>query len=128
MGDRPKRTGKRIGGAGILAIAAVSLGLSVRHGVQFTANFVAPANIQSSAISTRQLECVFQAIRKQVPEGVTAYVHGPTHTLTWRMAELSTPWLVPQEASPPTAPWRLSLVYVSPHSQCHGLALKVQHL
>jgi hypothetical protein len=100
----------------------------VRHGVQFTANFASQKNVNAWTISTRQSQCLLQAIRKQVPEGVTAYVHGPTHSLTWRMATVSTPWLVPQEAYPPTAAWRLSLVYVSPHSYCHGLALKVQHV
>jgi hypothetical protein len=119
---------KRIGCAGILAAAAVSLALSVHHGVQFTANFVSPANVSSSTISARQSECLFQAIRKRVPEGVTAYVHGPTHTLTWRIATASTPWLTPEESSPLTAAWRLSLAYVPPRSACHGLALKVQHV
>jgi transketolase C-terminal domain/subunit len=128
MGDRAKRFGKRVGCAGILAAAVVSLGLSVRHGVAFTSNFRSPANVRAWTINIRQEECIYQAIRKQVPEGVTAYVHGPTHPLTWKMATMSTPWLVPQEASPPTALWRLSLVHVLPHTQCDGLALKVQHL
>jgi hypothetical protein len=128
MVDRPSRVGKRIASAGILAAAAVSLGLSVHHGVQFTADFVTPANTAKWTTSTRQLECVYQDIRKQVPRGVTAYVHGSTTTLTWRIAELSTPWLVPQEASPPTANWRLFLVYAPPRTQCHGLALEVRHL
>lgn len=128
MGDRVKRIGKRLGCAGIVVAAAVSLGLSVRHSVQFAANWGTPANKTAWTIASRQSECLYQAIRKQVPEGVTAYVHGPTHALTWRMATLSTPWLVPQEASPPTALWRLSLVYVPPRTQCHGLELKVQHL
>jgi hypothetical protein len=128
MEDHPKRLVKRIGCAGILAAAAVSLALSVHHGVQFTANFDSRANVLDSTNSTRQSECLLQVIRKQVPEGVTAYVHGPTHPLTWRMATASTPWLTPEETSPFTAAWRLNLVYVSPHTACHGLALKVQHV
>jgi hypothetical protein len=128
MGDRSKRFGKRVVCAGIIAAAAVSLGFSVRHGVAFTANFGAPANVQAWTLDLRQQECIYQAIRKQVPEGVTAYVHGPTHALTWKLATMSTPWLIPQEASPPTAPWRLSLVYVRPRTQCLGLELKVRHL
>lgn len=128
MGDRSKRFGKRVVCAGILAAAAISFGFSVGHGVAFTAGFSAPAKVHAWTINIRQEECIYQAIRKQVPEGVTAYVHGPTHALTWKIATMSTPWLVPREAFPPTAPWRLSLVHVSPHAACYGLALKVRHL
>lgn len=128
MGDRPKRVGKRIGCAGILAAAAVSLGLSVHHGVQFTARFVTHQQINRWTTSTRQLECIYRDIRERVPQGVTAYVHGPSQAFTWGLAELSTPWLVPQQASSPTASWRLSLVLVPDHAQCHGIALKVEHL
>jgi hypothetical protein len=128
MGHRPKRVGKRIGCAGILAAAAVSLGLSVRHGVQFTAHFVTSQQINSSTLSIRRQECIYQDIRERVPQGVTAYVHGPSQPFTWGLAELSTPWLVPQQVSPLTASWRLYLVVVPHDAQCHGLALKVQHL
>jgi hypothetical protein len=129
MGDRPKRIAKRIGCAGIVAAAAVSLGLGVHHGVAFTTSFLAPKSAGYWNIYTRQqLECVFRDIRKQVPQGVTAYVHGPDNTLTFRMAELSTPWLEPQESSPSTAQWRLFLVYVPPRTQCHGLELEAYHV
>lgn len=118
---------KRIACAGILAAAAVPLGLSVSSGVRFTASFVRPASIKSWGTTTGALECVFHAIRARVPEGVTAYVHGPTHTLTVRLAELSTPWLEPQEASTSTAPWKLSLHVVPDDRQCHGYVLTVRH-
>lgn len=101
----------------------------MHHGIAFTAGFVTPAQMRQWTIYTRQqMECIFADIRKQVPQGVTAYVHGPTSTLTWRMAELATPWLAPQEANPPTASWRLFLVYVPSRTDCRGLGVKVYHL
>jgi hypothetical protein len=128
MGHRPKLVGKRIAGAAILAAAAVSLGLSVRHGILFTAHFGTPAQINSSTMSTRRLECIYEDVREQVPQGVTAYVHGPSQAFTWELAEASTPWLIPQQVRPLTTSWRLYLVAVPDDAQCQGMALEVEHL
>jgi hypothetical protein len=123
MGARLKRVGKRIGCVGIVSAAAVALGLSVHHDLQFTAGFVTPRQISSHAAGLRWEECIYQAIRSRVPEGAAVYPSGPTWALTLRLAELSTPWAVPQ-ASPATARWILSLAPV--HGPCAGLELEVR--
>ena len=123
MGERPRRVGKRIGCAAILSAAAVALGFGVHHDLQFTAGYVTPSAISSHAADLRWEECIYQAIRSQVPKGAAVYPSGPNWALTLRLAELSTPWAVPQ-ASPATAHWILQLV--PSHGQCTGLALEVR--
>ena len=123
MGARLGRVGKRIGSAAIVSVAAVTLGLSVHHGLQFTSNFVTPRQISSHAAGLQWEECIYKAIRSQVPEGAAVYPSGPTWALTLRLAELSTPWAVPQ-ASPATAQWILALAPA--HGPCAGLTLEVR--
>jgi hypothetical protein len=122
MGERPRRVGKRVGCAAIVSAAVVALGLSVHHDLQFMANFVTPGEISHQTAALQGEECIYRSIRSQVPKGAAVYANGPTYGLTLRLAELSTPWAMPQ-ASPATARWRLSLVPA--HGQCNGLALKV---
>jgi hypothetical protein len=125
MGEHPRRAGKRIGCAAIVSAAVVAFGLSVRHDLQFMASFVAPREISHQAAGLQEDECIYQSIRSQVPKGAAVYPNGPTYGLTLKLAELSTPWAMPQ-ASPVTAHWRLALVPA--HGQCNGLALKVSRI
>jgi hypothetical protein len=124
-GKRAKRIARRAGCAAIVCTALVTLGLSVRHEVRFTQSFVTPQEISQQTLCARWEEYVYQAVRSQVPQGATVYVHGPTHTLTIRLAELSTPWLVPQ-ASSVTASWKLTLVPA--HRGCVGLSLEARRI
>jgi hypothetical protein len=125
MGEHPRRVGKRIGCAAIVSAAAVALGLSVHHDLQFMADFVTHRDISYQTAGVREEECIYRSIRSQVPKGAAVYPNGPTYALTLRLAELSTPWAMPQ-ASPATARWRLSLIPA--HGQCNGLALKVRRI
>lgn len=125
MRERAKRIGKRVGCAGIVVAAVVTLGVHVRHDLQFTAKFVTPGEISYEASCTNWEDYIYQAIRSQVPEGAPVYVQGPGHTLTIRLAELATPWLVPQ-ATPATASWKLTLVPA--HRRCVGLSLEAQRI
>ena len=144
MSVRSERAGKRIGCAAIVVAAGVGLGLSVHHDVQFTgsvttAKFIAGVNGQQ-----RQAECVFDAIRLEVPEGATVYVTDPLSLPADHLVEWSTPWAVP-EADIADAQYRLTLV--PPHGrrlffpfpltraapdpakgQCEGLTLEVRRL
>jgi len=124
MGERPRQISKRIVCAAIVAAAAVTLGLSVHHDLQFTSKVTAPKFIADQTAALRQEECIYDAIRSQVPKGAAVYVDGPGWAHQ-RVAELSTLWAVPQ-ASLATARWRLSLVPVRGH--CGGLALEVRRL
>ncbi len=123
MGERSRRSGKRIGCAVIAAVAAVALGLTVHHDLQFTAKATAQQWIGVQNAAVRQEECIYNAIRSQLPKGAAVYVDGPDWARAQRLAELSTLWAVPQ-ADPATARWRLSLVPARGH--CSGLALKVR--
>jgi hypothetical protein len=124
MGERPKQV-KRIACAAVVAAAAVTLGLSVHHDLQFTSKVTAPTFIKDQTAALGQEECIYQAIRSQVPEGAAVYVDDPGYAHTQRVTELATLWAVPQ-ASPATARWRLSLVPARGH--CGGLALEVRRL
>jgi hypothetical protein len=125
MGGRSRRSGERIGCAVIVAVAAVALGLTVHHDLQFTAKVTTQQWIAVQTAAVRQEECIYNAIRSQVPKGAAVYVDSPDWARAQRLAELSTPWAVPQ-AHLATARWRLSLVPARGH--CSGVALKVRRL
>jgi hypothetical protein len=103
----------------------VTLGLSVHHGLQHTATLDQPPNIAKGTAALQQEECLYRAIRSEVPKGATVYVNSAKWQYTQRLAELSTLWAVPQPTLA-TAQWRLS--FVSARGHCAGLALKVSRL
>lgn len=131
-----RQVAKRIGCAVIASTASVGLGLSVLHGLRTSAGFLRPASVRAAAVADKQEECIYRAIRAELPRGATVYINDPVHVQ--RLAELSTLWVVPQ-ASRATAGWTISLVPVSslgpgslaPGSpvprHCYGLALEAQH-
>jgi hypothetical protein len=125
MGEGSPQIGKRIGSAAIVAAAVVTLGLSVHHDLQFTAEVTTPQWIAGQTAALRQEECIYNATWSQVPKGAPVYVYSPDSYPTQRLAELSTLWAVPQ-ARLATAQWRLSLVPA--HGHCGGLALEVRRL
>jgi hypothetical protein len=141
MGERSRQAGKLIVCAGIVTAAAVTLGLSVHHDLQTTAAALKPASVKQQTALLRQEECLYQAIRAEVPKGAPVYVTSPTFQPTQRLAELSTLWAVPQ-ASLAASRWRLSLVPAHGHSitrftvtgnhfdpahgQCGGITLEVR--
>ncbi len=143
MSGRSERAGRRIGCAAIVVAAGVGLGLSVHHDVQFTgyvttAKFIAGVNAQQ-----RQAECVFDAIRLEVPQGATVYVTDTLSEPVDHLVEWSTPWAVP-ELHIADAQYRLTLVAPPGHrlfpfpltraapdpakGQCEGLTLEVRRL
>src|SRR5271157_3350553 len=122
MDERSRHVGKRVGCAGIVSAAVVTLGLSVHHDLQITAAALGPASIRYQTATFRQEECLYHALRSEVPKGATVYVYSPKYSHTQRLAELSTLWAVPQ-ANLATARWRLSIVPA--HGHCSGLALEV---
>jgi hypothetical protein len=113
----------------IVVAAAVTLGLSVHHDVQTIAAVVSPASIDHATITDRQEECLYQAIRSELPRGAAVYISEPV--VQWgnfqRLAELSVTWAEPQ-ASRATAQWTLSLVRTSSLApgHCSGLALRIR--
>jgi hypothetical protein len=125
LGGRSRQVGKRLCCAGIVVAAAVALGLSVHHDLQYTATTDRPSEIAAQTALFRQEECVYHAIRSEVPKGAAVYVNSADWHHTQRLAELSTLWAVPQPTLA-TARWRLSLVPARGH--CAGLALKVSRL
>jgi hypothetical protein len=120
---------RRIGCTAIASIAALTLGLSVHHGLQTTAAVLSPASIKHATAADRQEECIYHAIRSELPRGAAVYINDPV--VQWghfqRLAELLTLWAVPQP-SPGTARWTLSLVRVTSlvPGDCSGLALETR--
>jgi hypothetical protein len=125
LGGRSRQVSKRVCCAAIVVAAAVTLGLSVHHGLQHTAALDQPSNIAKDTAALQQEECLYRAIRSEVPKGATVYVNSAKWQYTQRLAELSTLWAVPQPTLA-TAQWRLSFVPARGH--CAGLALKVSRL
>jgi hypothetical protein len=117
------RTGRRVVGAAIAVAACVTLGLSVHHDLQFTAAVTTRQWIAEQNASVRQEQCIYDAIRSQVPKGAAVYVDSADWAHAQRLYELSTLWAVPQ-ASPATAQWQLSLVPA--RGRCGGLALEAR--
>ncbi len=114
--------GTRIGCAAIVSAAAVMLGLSVHHGLQLNEAQVSPGAIKAWTKFDRQEECIYHAIRSELPKGATVYIDDHVVYDAQRLAELSTLWAVPQ-ASAAAARWTLSLV---PGHACSGLSLEVR--
>jgi hypothetical protein len=122
-GGCSRQVGKRVGCAGIVAGAVVALGLSVHHDLQLTAMVNAPASVKNETGTFQQDECIYRAIRSEVPKGATVYGIAADWVLRQHLTEMSTLWAVPQ-SSPATARWILTLVPA--HGDCVGLALKVR--
>jgi hypothetical protein len=129
-----RHVARRIGCAAIAFAAAVTLGLSVHYEVQTTTAFLRPGSIRRAVVADRQEECIYRAIRSELPRGAAVYISDPVVHWTnfQRLAELSTLWAVPQ-VSPATARWTISLVPSSSagpgsgaRSRCYGLALEVR--
>jgi hypothetical protein len=123
---------RRISCAVIVAAAGVALGFSVHHGLQTTSAFLRPGSIRSAVVADQREECIYRAIRSELPRGAAVYINDPVHVQ--RLSELSTLWAVPQ-VSPATARWTISLVPSSSlgpgsdaRSRCYGLALEVRRI
>jgi hypothetical protein len=125
MAGRSGQAGKRIAAVAIVAAAAVTLGLSAHHDVQFTASVTTPRWIAEQTAALRQEECLYNAIRAEVPKGAPIYVISPDAYPTQRLSELSTLWAVPQ-ANRADARWRLCLVASGGH--CDGVKVEVQRI
>jgi hypothetical protein len=126
MGERLQRAGKRADAAWIAAAAVVALGLSVHHEVQLTAAALTPGQITSQTAAYRQEECLYRAIRSQVPKGAAVYITSPPAAPpTERLSELSTLW-ADLKANRAAARWTLTLVSARGH--CDGEALEVRRI
>ena len=117
--------GKLVGCVAIVVAAIATLGLSVQHGVRFTASVTTQKSISSSKALMRQEQCIYGEIRSRLPEGATIYTDGQFWAYVQRLDELSTTWAVPQ-ANRADAQWRVTLVPA--HGQCDGLKLKVTRI
>lgn len=92
----------------IFFVAAVTLGLSVHHEIQLTAEFVSPPWVNQATIAYQQEECLYHSIRASVPGGAAVYEINPDVGHAQLLAELSTLWAVPQEFRG-KARWQLSI-------------------
>lgn len=118
------RVAERTGCAVIVCAAGLALGLSAHHGLQTTAALLRPETIRNAVIADRQEECIYRAIRSDLPEGAAVYISDANQVQ--RLAELSTLWAVPKP-SPAAARWTISLVSGSAVAgHCFGLALRVR--
>ena len=119
MGERSKQIGKRIGCAGVISAAAVTIGFSVQHGLELWNDALTPQSIAYQTAMLRQEECIYHAIRAEVPKGAPVYITGPNG---WLLTELTTLWGVPQ-ARLADAQCRLSLGQVPDQGHCRGIAV-----
>jgi hypothetical protein len=130
VSDARLQVARRVGCAVIVSAAGVALGFSVHHGLQTTTAFLRPKSIRSAVVADQREDCIYRAIRSELPKGAAVYIDDPVHVQ--RLAELSTLWAVPQ-VSPATARWTISLVPSSSlgpgsdaRSRCFGLTLEVR--
>jgi hypothetical protein len=126
MGQGTGRMGERIGVAGIVAAAAVTMGLSIHHELQLRAAALAPAQVTYETAVYQQEECLYRAIRSAVPRGAAVYITSrPSSPTSEQLSELSTLWAV-LKAHRAAASWTFSLVSVPGH--CGGVELKVHRI
>jgi hypothetical protein len=115
---------KRVACVGLIAVAAVTLGIKIRHDRQITRHVTESAFVRQGVTMTDQWQCIYREIRAAVPEGSRVDVTYPANLAYFsRMVELSTGWAVPV-AKPSDAQWRL-FIYRT-HGYCSGLAVAVQ--
>lgn len=125
MSVRSQGVGKLVGCAAIAVAAVVTLGLSVHHGVQFTASATTPKSMAANQALMQREECIYNAIRSELPRGATVYTSGQPWQYTQRLDELSTLWAVPQVNR---ADAQYSLTIVKAPGYCDGQKVKVRRL
>jgi hypothetical protein len=120
-----RQVGKLLGCAAIAVAAVVTLGLSVHHDVQFTASVTTQKSIAQNHTEMASEECIFNAIRSDVPKGATIYTTDQRWPYMQRLDELSTLWAVPVTNR---ANAQYSLTLVKGHGPCDGLTVKVSRI
>jgi hypothetical protein len=93
----------------LAAIAAVTVGLGVRQDLQLNGGLLTQANVSGANAGDTQLMCLFNDIRRELPKGATFYDDGASVAHFQRLAELATPWAVPEQ-NPAAARWRVVIV------------------
>jgi hypothetical protein len=116
----PRQTGKRLGYAVLAAVAVVTLGLGIRQDLQLNSGLLTPSAISNATAAYRQEMCLFHAFRRELPKGATFYDGGPSASHFQRLAELATPWAVPEQ-NPAAARWRVAVE----SGHCARIRLKV---
>lgn len=119
------RVSKLVGCAAIAVAAVVTLGLSVHHDMRFTASVTTPKSMAANHAAMQGEECIYNAIRSDVPKGATVYTGGQRWPYMQRLDELSTLWAVPQANQADAQYW---LTLVKGHGPCDGLTLKVRRI
>ena len=89
--------------------------------MEITAAERSPASVSTWKTFDRQQECIYHAIRTDLPKGASIYIDPNGGYAAQILAELSTLWAVPQPA-PTSAGWKISEV---PGIACSGVSLKV---
>ena len=119
MGWRPSRAARRLASVVILVAAIVALGVGAHRDLLVIDMFTKPQAVHQQTTNVLAEQCLYQAIRSEVPKGAPVYTQDGYYTQ--RLAELSTLWAVPV---PTLAQARYQLAVI-PGGQCYGLALKV---
>lgn len=122
-GSGPAGAGKIAACAVIAAVAAVTIGLSVRRDQQATAGYLTPASVRFGVGEEAQVSCLYHLIRQDLPRNARVYVDSTNVNHIQRLVELSTPWALPQPTAA-TAKWEIDVV----PGDCHKIGLKVRHL
>jgi hypothetical protein len=107
---------------GIICTAAVVLGLSIHRGLGITAAESSRVSVSSWTTSIDQEECIYHAIRAELPKGTAVFIEEHLPYFAQMLTELATPWAVPQARSA-TANWVMSL---TPGRECSGESLVVR--
>ena len=124
MGARLNGVGKLVGCAAIVIVAGVPLGSNAYHDVTFTASATSPKSMAANHAVMQQLECIYDAIRSEVPRGAPVYIKDSLWAHQ-RLSELATLWAIPQAKRADAQYW---LTLVAAHGHCGGLELKVTRI
>jgi hypothetical protein len=111
---------KCIACAAIIAVAAVTVTWKAHEDLAITAAQLSPRSVEAFNSSDASWQCIFRAIRAAVPKGAPVYVGTEHGTFFQRLAELTTPWAVPE---PRLSAARWSLTISRAAGACSGLKL-----
>jgi hypothetical protein len=119
----PGTVAKRVAAAVIIAAALVTFGLSTHHELQTTEAILSPKFAGAAAETDRQLNCIYDAIRAEVPAGASIYTADNNMFYYQRTEELVTLQAVP---TPTKADAKYDVFLYKVRGHCRGLALAVR--
>jgi hypothetical protein len=122
---RPGLIVKRLAAALVIITAIATFALSTHNEVQLTAGILNPQAVRAANQFEALTECVYRAIRAEVPRGASIYTDSSNRFTYQQIVETSTLWATPR-ITLAQAEYEVNLDK-APDAPCDGRVLTVRH-